>query len=75
MEIENDLLEKVKSKSEEFKKLFEEHSSLKSRVEELNKLRFLSTEQEMEKKKIQVHKLKLKDKMAEIASQYQANLH
>ncbi|MEE2986788.1 MAG: DUF465 domain-containing protein [Nitrospinota bacterium] len=75
MEIEKDLLEKVKSENQEFKKLFDEHTELKVRVEELNKLKFLTSEEEMEKKKIQVHKLHLKDKLEEMLSQYQANLH
>ena len=75
MEIEKDLLEKVKSENQEFKKLFDEHTELKVRLEELNKLKFLTSEEEMEKKKIQVHKLHLKDKLEEMLSQYQANLH
>ena len=75
MEIEKDLLEKVKSENQEFKKLFDEHTELKVRVEELYKLKFLTSEEEMEKKKIQVHKLHLKDKLEEMLSQYQANLH
>lgn len=75
MEIEKGLLEKVKSENFEFRKLYEEHSVLKDRVEELNRMKFLTTDQEAEKKKIQRHKLQLKDKLATIASQYEGNLH
>ncbi len=75
MEIDATLLEKVRKENQEFKKLYDEHSSLKNRVEELNRLKFLSAEQELEKKTIQKQKLKNKDRMQEILSQYQATLH
>ncbi|GJL77978.1 MAG: hypothetical protein NPINA01_09670 [Nitrospinaceae bacterium] len=75
MEINPELLEKIKGENEEFKKLYEEHSALKNRVEELNKMKFLSSEQEIEKKKHQKEKLKAKDRLEEILSTYQAHLH
>ncbi len=75
MEIDNELLEKVKSSNAEFKQLFDEHTELKSRVEELNKLKFLTPEQELEKKKIQKQKLKNKDRMDTIIGEYHSSLH
>lgn len=75
MEINPQLLEKIKNENEEFKKLYEEHTILKTRVEELNKMKFLSGEQEIEKKKHQKQKLKNKDRLEEILSTYQAHLH
>lgn len=75
MEIDATLLEKVRKENQEFKKLYDEHTGLKNRVEELNRLKFLSAEQELEKKTIQKQKLKNKDRMQEILSQYQATLH
>jgi len=75
MEIDPTLLEKIQSENNEFKKLYEEHSQLKNRVEELNHLKFLSPVQEIEKKTIQKQKLKNKDRMSEIIDQYQASLH
>ena len=57
MEIDPTLLEKVQGENEEFKKLYQEHLDLKHRVEELNKMNFLSPEQELEKKTVQ--KLKI----------------
>ncbi len=40
MEINQDLLEKVKTNNDEFRKLYDEHSTLKTRVDELNKLKY-----------------------------------
>ncbi len=73
MEIDPTLLEKVQGESDEFKKLYEEHQELKHRVEKLNKLSFLSPEQELEKKTVQKQKLKGKDRMAKIIEQYEAS--
>lgn len=73
MEIDPTLLEKVQGENEEFKKLYEEHLGLKNRVEELNKMHFLTPEQELEKKTVQKQKLKGKDRMIEIIEQFQAS--
>ncbi len=73
MEIDPTLLEKVQGENEEFKKLYEEHLDLKHRVEKLNKLSFLSPEQELEKKTVQKQKLKGKDRMIQIIEQYEAS--
>ena len=62
MEINQDLLKKVRTGNDEFRKLYDEHLSLKSRVEELNKMKYLTPEQEMEKKTIQKKKLQQKDR-------------
>ncbi len=75
MEIDPTLLEKIQSENDEFKKLYEEHTQQKHRVEELNHMKFLSPEQEVEKKTIQKQKLKSKDRMTQIIDQYQASLH
>ena len=73
MEIDPILLEKVQGENEEFKKLYQEHLDLKHRVEELNKMSFLSPEQELEKKTVQKQKLKGKDRMSQILEQYQGS--
>ena len=75
MEIDQDLLEKVRTSNDEFRKLYDEHLVLKTRVEELNKMKFLSPEQEVEKKTIQKKKLQQKDRMNEIVGEYEASLH
>ena len=51
MDIDQELLTKVKKTNIEFKRLHEQHTKLKDRVEELNRMKFLTTEQEEEKKK------------------------
>ena len=75
MEIDLETLEKVKDQNPEFKKLYEEHTQLKIKVEALNKLKFLTPEQELEKKQIQKQKLNCKDRMEEIIGQNKAELH
>ena len=70
MEVDQELLDRALKENPEFKKLFDEHSALKSRVEDLNKLKFLNPEQEMEKKNIKKLKLKNKDMMDKIISSY-----
>lgn len=73
MEIDPTLLKKVQGENEEFKKLYQEHLDLKNRVEKLNKMNFLTPEQELEKKTVQKQKLKGKDRMSKIIEQYQAS--
>ena len=75
MDIDPELVAKIKSKSPEFKKLHEEHILLKSKVDVLNKRKFLTPEQEIEKQTIKKQKLKNKDRMAQILSEHQASLH
>lgn len=71
MKIEAELLEKISNESDEFGKLYEEYNILKNKVETLNKMKFLSAEQEVEKKKHQKEKLKAKDRLEEILSTFQ----
>ena len=71
MDIDPTLLKKMQGESEEFKKLYEEHLELKHRVGKLNKMSFLSAEQEIEKKAVQKQKLMGKDRMAKIIEQHE----
>ena len=75
MEIDPELLKRMMNESAEFKSLYEEHTKLKLKVDELNKSRFLTSEEELEKKKHQKQKLLLKDKIEGLLGQTQANLH
>jgi len=75
MEINQQLLDKIQNDNEEFKKLYAEHNLLKQKVGELNKLKFLSGDQEIEKKKHQKEKLKAKDRLEQILSEYQSQAH
>lgn len=72
MEINLDLLAKVKTDSHEFRKLHDEHLRLKVQVDEMNKWKFLTPKQEIEKKVIQKKKLQQKDQMNEILDQFEA---
>ncbi len=47
----------------DFRRLHEEHQDCEQRLEELNQKSLLSQEDEIEEKKIKVHKLALKDQM------------
>ncbi|MCH8209366.1 MAG: DUF465 domain-containing protein [Nitrospinae bacterium] len=75
MEVDQGLLEKAKKDNPEFKKLFDEHLELKNKVDDLNKLKYLSAEQEIEKKTIKKQKLRYKDRMDQIISEYKTSLH
>ncbi len=75
MEIEPDLLKKVLNDNSEFKDLYDQHSKLKSQVEELNSLKFMTAEQEIKKKQHQKEKLLMKDKLEKILTEYQSSLH
>ena len=75
MDINVDLLEKVPKENEEFRRLYREHTTLKQKVEELNRMKIITPQQEIEKKKHQKQKLSLKDRIEEILSEYQASTH
>ena len=75
MNINADLLEKVQKENKEFRGLYQEHTTLKNKVEALNKKKILTPEQEVEKKKHQKQKLSLKDRMEKILSGYQSSIH
>ena len=70
MEINSNLLEKVRQENTEFRNLHEEHTTLKLKVKALNKTKLITPEQEVEKKKHQKLKLNLKDRMERILSNY-----
>jgi uncharacterized protein YdcH (DUF465 family) len=75
MEIDPELLKKVMGDNSEFKELYNQHSRLKSKVEDLNKLKFMTAEQEVEKKQHQKEKLLMKDMLEKILKDYQSNLN
>ena len=75
MDINADLLEKVQKENKEFRGLYQEHTTLKKRVEALNKTKILTPEQEVEKKKHQKQKLSLKDRMEKILSDFETSTH
>jgi uncharacterized protein YdcH (DUF465 family) len=68
------LIAHLKEANPEFRQLFEEHLQYEQQLDEFNKLRFLTSEQEVEKKRVQKIKLRGKDRMAELLRDYKAHL-
>jgi uncharacterized protein YdcH (DUF465 family) len=72
---ENALIEHLKETNPEFRQLTEEHLQYERQLEEFNKCRYLTSEQELEKKRVQKIKLRGKDRMVEILKEYKARLN
>jgi uncharacterized protein YdcH (DUF465 family) len=72
---ENALIEHLKEIHPEFRQLLEEHLRYEQRLDEFNKLRYLTSDQEIEKKRLQKIKLLGKDRMAEIVKEYKSRLN
>jgi uncharacterized protein YdcH (DUF465 family) len=70
MDINPALLEKVSMENTEFREIYEEHTTLKRKIEALNRKKLITPNQELEKKKHQKQKLSLKDRMEKILSLY-----
>ena len=67
------ILELARRESSEFKTLEDTHHRLETQLSELNKLHFLTAEEEQQKKRIQFDKLAIRDKMAAIARTFKQN--
>lgn len=67
---EEEIVELLKKENEEFKRLSEEHRNLDSLLTEMDSKRYLTPEEEIERKKLQKLKLLRKDRMAEIIREY-----
>jgi hypothetical protein len=67
---EEEIVEVLKKKSAEFKKLTEEHRNLEELLARIDNKRFLTPEEEVERKTIQKKKLLKKDKMAALVRAY-----
>lgn len=66
------LKEELIASDDEFRRLHEEHQEYERRLEELNGKSLLSQEDEVEEKRIKLHKLALKDRMEAILREHQA---
>jgi uncharacterized protein YdcH (DUF465 family) len=62
----DDLKDELIQTDEQFRRLYEEHKAYERRLEEINQKSLLSQDDEIEEKKIKLHKLVLKDRMEEI---------
>jgi uncharacterized protein YdcH (DUF465 family) len=67
---ENEIVEFLKNENEEFRKLSEEHRDLDGLLSEIDSKRYLTAEEEIERKRIQKQKLLKKDRMAELVREY-----
>jgi uncharacterized protein len=67
---EREIVEFLKQENDEFKKLSEEHRSLDVLLAEIDSKRYLTSEEEVERKKLQKQKLLKKDRMAELVRDY-----
>lgn len=60
--------------NEEYRKLDEEHRDLENILVEIDRKVYLTTEEEVERKRVQKLKLLKKDRMAEIVREYKKTL-
>ncbi len=70
MDKEKELIARYAAQDEELRKLVEEHRALDRELEEYHRRPYLTAEEEIEKKKIQVRKLALKDQIMAIVEKY-----
>jgi len=65
------LIERAKHENAEFCRLLDAHQKYEAQLASYNALRFLTSDQEMERKSLQKLKLQGKDRMIAILRQYQ----
>ena len=65
-----EIAEILKEQDEEYKKLYVEHKKLEQILADIDKNKYLTPEQEIERKKIQKQKLIKKDSMAKLIMEY-----
>ncbi|WP_305047004.1 YdcH family protein [Geoalkalibacter sp.] len=74
-EMDMQLVERLVGENPKFRMLFEEHQLLEKELIEFEKKRYLTAEEEMERKKIQKIKLAGKDEMARILRDFSATVN
>ena len=67
---EAEVIDILRNENEEYRKIEEEHRKLDQYLEEMSKKKYLSSEEEIEKKKLQKKKLRYKDKLAQLIREY-----
>ena len=68
--IDEAVIARLRQEDIEFRRLFDEHQQYESQLEAFTSLPHLSSEQEMERKRLQKLKLQGKDRMLVILQQY-----
>ena len=67
---DEEIMRILRMENEEYKKLEEEHRKLDLSLDEMLKKKYLTPDEEVDKKKIQKQKLQYKDRMAQIIREY-----
>jgi len=67
---DTEIAEVLKEQNEEYRKLYEEHKRLEHILAEMDKNKYLTPEEEIERKKIQKQKLLKKDSMSALVREY-----
>ncbi|MEW6713958.1 MAG: DUF465 domain-containing protein [Nitrospirota bacterium] len=70
---EIEIAEVLRRENDNFRKLEEEHKMLKETLAEMDKKKYHTADEEIERKKIQKQKLKVKDSLASFISEYKKN--
>jgi uncharacterized protein YdcH (DUF465 family) len=63
---ETEIISILRNENDEYKKLEEVHKKLERSLDEINKKKHLTPDEEVERKKIQKQKLQYKDRMAQL---------
>ncbi len=71
---EDELIKELLERDEEFRKAYEAHEEYERRIAEFDRRPYLTTEEQMARKRLQKLKLVEKDKMEAILSRYRATL-
>lgn len=74
-EMDMELVERLVGENPKFRLLFEEHQLLEKELDEYDKKRYLTPEEEFERKKIQKIKLAGKDEMARILREFSTSVN
>ena len=67
---DEELIDRLVEKDEELKQLMEEHRRFERRLEDFNKRPYLTTEESLEKKRLQKLKLAGRDRIETILAKY-----
>jgi uncharacterized protein YdcH (DUF465 family) len=67
---DSEIAEILMDQNEHYRRLYEEHKKLDHLLEEIDKKKFLTSEEEIERKKIQKQKLLKKDSMAGLMREF-----
>lgn len=68
---EAEIISILRTENEEYKKIEEEHKKLELTLDELKKKKYLTADEDVERKKIQKQKLQYKDKLAQLIRAHQ----